>query len=90
MQVFVSDAIASPPDFASFYAAAAGGGEDRGGLGSASLEVGVSSVTRGGYGLPADAIILCNFNQLFKVDPLVFDTWMRLLTQVPAPIIICI
>jgi protein O-GlcNAc transferase len=49
--------------------------------GGASQELG--EVTREAYGLPERGIVMCNFNQLFKVDPLVFAAWMRLLTRVP-------
>ncbi|XP_026761185.1 UDP-N-acetylglucosamine--peptide N-acetylglucosaminyltransferase 110 kDa subunit-like isoform X1 [Galleria mellonella] len=35
------------------------------------------------YGLPNDAIVYCNFNQLYKIDPFVMETWIRILNQVP-------
>lgn len=35
------------------------------------------------YGLPNDAVIYCNFNQLYKVDPLVMETWVNILKMVP-------
>lgn len=31
--------------------------------------------TRQQYGLPDDAIIYCNFNQLYKIDPLTLRSW---------------
>ncbi|KAK8065705.1 tetratricopeptide [Apiospora hydei] len=33
--------------------------------------------------LPDDAIILGNFNQLYKIDPTTFRTWLRILSNVP-------
>ncbi|KAF2193252.1 glycosyltransferase family 41 protein [Zopfia rhizophila CBS 207.26] len=33
--------------------------------------------------LPDDAIILGNFNQLYKIEPTTFRTWLRILAQLP-------
>ena len=35
------------------------------------------------YGLPADAVVYCNFNQLYKIDPATLETWLDILKQVP-------
>jgi len=35
------------------------------------------------YGLPEDAIIYCNFNQLYKIDPSCLDMWLNILKAVP-------
>jgi len=34
------------------------------------------------YGLPDDAIIFCNFNQLYKIDPPTLEMWCEILKQV--------
>ncbi|EJD47765.1 protein prenylyltransferase [Auricularia subglabra TFB-10046 SS5] len=34
-----------------------------------------------------DTIIFANFNQLYKIDPVVFATWLRILRQVPNSIL---
>ena len=39
--------------------------------------------TRLQYGLPDDAIIYCNFNQLYKIDPLTLQSWVYILKNVP-------
>jgi protein O-GlcNAc transferase len=39
--------------------------------------------TRSQYGLPEDAIVYCNFNQLYKIDPETFKTWCNILKRVP-------
>jgi len=38
---------------------------------------------RAGNGLPEKAFIFCNFNQSYKFTPAMFETWMRILKQVP-------
>ncbi|GAB6030284.1 hypothetical protein CHUAL_005959 [Chamberlinius hualienensis] len=39
--------------------------------------------TRQQYGLPEDAIIYCNFNQLYKIDPATLQIWINILNRVP-------
>ena len=39
--------------------------------------------TRAANGLPDGAFVFCSFNSNFKITPEVFDSWMRILTQVP-------
>ena len=50
---------------------------------SRDLLEGKDMPTRAKYGLPEDKFVYCNFNQLFKIDPLIFDVWMRILKRVP-------
>ncbi|MGH0145294.1 UNVERIFIED_CONTAM: hypothetical protein FKN15_031819 [Acipenser sinensis] len=39
--------------------------------------------TRSQYGLPEDAIVYCNFNQLYKIDPQTLQMWVNILKRVP-------
>ena len=39
--------------------------------------------TRAHYGLPENAIVYCNFNQLYKIDPLTLESWVNILKRVP-------
>ncbi|CAK1554875.1 unnamed protein product [Leptosia nina] len=39
--------------------------------------------SRSQYGLPDDAIVYCNFNQLYKTDPSTLEMWVNVLKQVP-------
>ena len=36
--------------------------------------------TRQQYGLPDDAIVYCNFNQLYKIDPPTLQMWVNVRT----------
>ena len=40
-------------------------------------------VRRAQYGLSEDSFVFCNFNQLYKITPALFDTWVRILKRVP-------
>lgn len=35
------------------------------------------------YGLPDDAVVYCNFNQLYKIDPPTLEIWVNVLKAVP-------
>lgn len=42
---------------------------------------------RGAYGLPEDALVLCCFNQTFKITPAIFAAWMRILAATPGSVL---
>lgn len=39
--------------------------------------------SRAHYGLPENAIVYCNFNQLYKIDPLTLKSWVNIIQRVP-------
>lgn len=39
--------------------------------------------SRAQYGLPENAIVYCNFNQLYKIDPDTLKSWVNILKKVP-------
>jgi protein O-GlcNAc transferase len=43
--------------------------------------------TREEAGLPAEGFVFCCFNNNFKIAPVVFEVWMRLLSRVPASVL---
>lgn len=40
-------------------------------------------LTRAHYKLPEDKVIFCNFNQLYKIDPKIFRSWLSILQGAP-------
>jgi predicted O-linked N-acetylglucosamine transferase (SPINDLY family) len=42
---------------------------------------------RSSQGLPDDALVLCGFNQPYKISPEVFDVWCRLLQRLPQAVL---
>jgi protein O-GlcNAc transferase len=42
---------------------------------------------RAAAGLPEDAFVFCAFNAAHKIDPAIFDVWMRLLAAVPQAVL---
>jgi len=43
--------------------------------------------TRAECGLPQDAIVLCCFNQTFKITPQLFEIWMNVLRETPRAVL---
>jgi len=46
-------------------------------------QIGERKFTRAETGLPEDAIVYCCFNSNYKITPIVFSAWMRILESVP-------
>jgi protein O-GlcNAc transferase len=42
---------------------------------------------RGDFGLPEKSFVFCSFNSSYKIDPVIFDVWMRVLRQVPESVL---
>src|SRR5260370_35724871 len=45
-------------------------------------ELAHAGTSRRDWGLPAEGIVLCNFNNSYKISPAFFEIWMRLLASV--------
>jgi protein O-GlcNAc transferase len=43
--------------------------------------------SRAECGLPEDAVVFCAFNTTYKLNPMMFDIWMRLLRRVPGSVL---
>jgi len=39
------------------------------------------------FGLPENCFLFCSFNQPYKIDPVIFDAWMKILHQVPESVL---
>ncbi|MGH6646720.1 tetratricopeptide repeat protein [Aquabacterium sp.] len=82
MDYFIGDAVVSPIDHASSYSEKLAlmprcyQPNDR-------QRAKPQPCARAEIGLPQDALVLCGFNQPFKLSPDVFDVWCRLLHQLP-------
>jgi len=50
-------------------------------------EVADARPSRRDFGLPAEGLVLCSFNNNYKISPAFFDIWMRLLRAVPGSVL---
>jgi predicted O-linked N-acetylglucosamine transferase (SPINDLY family) len=49
--------------------------------------IGTAVFSRKEEGLPGNGFVFCCFNASYKINPRIFDIWMRLLTQVPESVL---
>ena len=47
----------------------------------------LGGASRGEHGLPEGTTVLCSFSQNYKIEPLVFDAWMRVLRELPESVL---
>lgn len=82
----ICDDVVVPPDQAPQYAPRP---LPLGGLYQAndSRMPALPAVTRAGEGLPEDAVVLCCFNNFYKITPEVFAAWMEILRRVPRAVL---
>jgi len=50
-------------------------------------EIARAPMSRQDWGLPSDGLVLCSFNNSYKISPLFFDIWMRLLRSIPGSVL---
>ena len=50
-------------------------------------EVTSARTSRQDHGLPPEGLVLCSFNNSYKISPVFFDIWMRLLRSVPGSVL---
>ena len=53
----------------------------------ATVTISEITPTREACGLPAEGFVFCSFNHDYKINPAIFDVWMRLLKQVPGSVL---
>ena len=50
-------------------------------------EVASARTSRPDHGLPPEGLVLCSFNNSYKISPVFFDIWMRLLRSAPGSVL---
>ncbi|MEX0809820.1 MAG: tetratricopeptide repeat protein [Dongiaceae bacterium] len=79
----ISDAIVTPPEHAEHYTEALCLLPDTFQPNDDRQAIAGLPVTRRDYGLPLDAPVFCSFNRPYKIEPVMFDAWMRILSALP-------
>jgi predicted O-linked N-acetylglucosamine transferase (SPINDLY family) len=52
-----------------------------------SRQISTRQFTRSELGLPEQGVVYCSFNNAYKINPQMFDVWMRILLQVPGSVL---
>jgi len=83
---FVTDAVATPPGFEDEFA-------EKLIFMPHSYQINDVLTTlppapsRADLGLPERAFVFCSFNQIYKIEPLIFQVWMQILRSVPCSVL---
>jgi predicted O-linked N-acetylglucosamine transferase (SPINDLY family) len=79
----IGDAIVTPPEHAAHYSEALCLLPDTFQPNDDKQPIAGLPVTRRDCGLPSDAPVFCSFNRPYKIEPVMFDVWMRILAALP-------
>ncbi|MEX2296436.1 MAG: tetratricopeptide repeat protein [Dongiaceae bacterium] len=83
----ISDAIVTPPEHAAHYTESLCLLPDTFQPNDDRQAIAGLPVTRRDYGLPLDAPVFCSFNRPYKIEPTMFDAWMRILSALPGSVL---
>jgi predicted O-linked N-acetylglucosamine transferase (SPINDLY family) len=87
MDYIVSDRVVIPPEHEGGYTEKVVCLPDSWFPNDASRQVSERQFTRGELGLPEEGVVYCSFNNAYKINPQMFDVWMRILLQVPGSVL---
>ena len=83
----IGDAVVTPPEFADSFSEKLVTLPHSYQVNDYQQVISSTPVTRSQYNLPESAFVFCCFNNNYKIDPLIFDVWMRILTAVPGSVL---
>lgn len=83
---FITDAIATPPGFEDEFAEQLVFMPHSYQINDALTAL-APTPSRAGLGLPEGAFVFCSFNQIYKIEPVIFDAWMQILRAVPGSVL---
>ena len=87
MDYIVADRVMIPPEHQYGYTEKVVYLPQLGIVGDTSRQVSSRQFTRGELGLPESGVVYCSFNNAYKINPQMFDVWMRILLQVPGSVL---
>ncbi|MEW6266148.1 MAG: tetratricopeptide repeat protein [Thermodesulfobacteriota bacterium] len=82
LDYFVTDRTVTPPDQAAWYTEKLIFLPHCYQVNDDALPVSTRTYRRQDFGLPEDALVFCCFNDAYKIEPMMFEVWMRILGRV--------
>jgi predicted O-linked N-acetylglucosamine transferase (SPINDLY family) len=87
MDYLVADRVVIPPEHQDGYTEQVVYMPESFSASDVSRQVSSRQFTRGEMGLPERGVVYCSFNNAYKINPQMFDVWMRVLQQVPGSVL---
>ncbi|MEH2327498.1 MAG: TIGR03032 family protein [Nostoc sp.] len=83
----ISDPVVTPPEFADGFSEKLVTLPHSYQVNDYQQAIASTPVTRSEYGLPESGFVFCCFNNNYKIEPEIFDVWMRILAAVPGSVL---
>lgn len=83
----ISDAVVTPPEFADGFSEKLVTLPHSYQVNDHQQAIASIPVTRSQYTLPESGFVFCCFNNNYKIEPQIFDVWMRILAAVPGSVL---
>ncbi|WP_413200788.1 TIGR03032 family protein [Nostoc piscinale] len=83
----IGDAVVTPPEFANTFSEKIVTLPHSYQVNDYQQVISDHPVTRSQYGLPDSGFVFCCFNNHYKIEPTIFDVWMRILAAVPGSVL---
>jgi len=83
----ITDRFITPPEHAPFFSEQPVYLPDCYQINDRQRVIATPALTRAECGLPEEGLVLCCFNNAYKIMPAVFDIWMRVLTTIPGSVL---
>ncbi|MEH1941448.1 MAG: TIGR03032 family protein [Nostoc sp.] len=83
----ISDPVVTPPEFADGFSEKLVTLPHSYQVNDYQQAIASTPVTRSQYGLPESGFVFCCFNNNYKIEPQIFDVWMRILAAVPGSVL---
>ena len=87
MDYIIADRVVIPEQHRDFYQEKVVTLPDSYQVNDNKRQIGRRQFTREEAGLPSNGFVFCSFNNSYKINPSVFDCWMRILSQVDGSVL---
>jgi predicted O-linked N-acetylglucosamine transferase (SPINDLY family) len=87
LDYIVADRVVMPPEHREGYTEKVVYMPDAWLANDATRQVSDRQFTRAELGLPEVGVVYCSFNNAYKINPQMFDVWMRILQRVPGSVL---
>ncbi|MCQ8102831.1 FkbM family methyltransferase [Methylomonas sp. SURF-2] len=87
MDYILADRVVIPEEHQAFYSEKVAYLPDAYLPTDCNLKISERTPTKAEMGLPESGVVFCSFNHDYKINPPMFDVWMRLLNKVPGSVL---
>jgi protein O-GlcNAc transferase len=87
LDYIITDKITSPSEHASYFTEHFAYMPHTYQVNDCHQKIAPDEFSRQEFGLPQDGFVFCSFNEPYKIEPVLFNVWIRVLQQVPSSVL---